>query len=229
MIYLGTSPVSANPPGNQIVEAELISGTITGTYSNPYVTAVVQGGLRYKSFTRLELPNCVTLNDSSINRNSLLETVYLPKVTSTNGNYSIADNAKLTMVVLPAIASAMRMTCYNNTVMTTADIGPGITGNGFDHQCFINSSLNLLILRKADTPAKLNNVNAFQGTPFASGGTGGTIYIPKALYDHLGDGTSSDYKAATNWSTVDGYGTITWAQIEGSQYENYYADGTPVS
>lgn len=54
---------------------------------------------------------------------------------------------------------------------------------------------------------------------FKSGGTGGTIYIPKVLYDHLGDGTANDYKAATNWSTVDARGTITWAQIEGSEYE----------
>lgn len=54
---------------------------------------------------------------------------------------------------------------------------------------------------------------------FKSGGTGGTIYIPKALYDHLGDGTANDYKAATNWSTIDARGTITWAQIEGSEYE----------
>lgn len=54
---------------------------------------------------------------------------------------------------------------------------------------------------------------------FKSGGTGGTIYIPKSLYDHLGDGTEYDYRSATNWSTVDARGTITWAQIEGSEYE----------
>ena len=72
----------------------------------------------------------------------------------------------------------------------------------------------------------LYNLAAFTGTPFASGGTGGTIYIPKSLYDHLDDGTSSDYKAATNWSTIDGYGTITWAKIEGTYYETHYADGT---
>ena len=47
----------------------------------------------------------------------------------------------------------------------------------------------------------------------------GTIYIQKVLYDRLGDGASLDYKAATNWSTVDGYGTITWAKIESSAYE----------
>ena len=63
---------------------------------------------------------------------------------------------------------------------------------------------------------------------YIAGGSGGEIYIPKVLYDHLGDGTSSDYKAATNWSTVDARGTITWKQIEGSEYERYYADGTPI-
>ena len=74
----------------------------------------------------------------------------------------------------------------------------------------------------------MNNSNILEGTPFASGGAGGTIYIPKSLYDHLGDGTSSDYKAATNWSTYDGYGTITWKKIEDSYYETHYVDDTSI-
>ena len=94
---------------------------------------------------------------------------------------------------------------------------------------FLNCSvLNILVLRYSAGVVALQNVNAFNGTPFANGGTGGTIYIPKSLYDHLGDGTSSDYKAASNWSTVNGYGTITWAKIEGSYYETHYADGTAI-
>ena len=86
---------------------------------------------------------------------------------------------------------------------------------------FVNYAINFktLILRKTSI-ATLANTGAFTGTPFASGGSGGTIYIPKALYDHLGDGTSLDYKAASNWSTVNGYGTITWAKLEGSPYES---------
>lgn len=87
--------------------------------------------------------------------------------------------------------------------------------------------LDTLILR-CSTLVTLGNINNVVGTKFKSGGTGGTIYIPKVLYDHLGDGSSSDYQSATNWVTVYEYGTITWAQIEGSQYENYYADGTRV-
>lgn len=86
------------------------------------------------------------------------------------------------------------------------------------------SVFDTLILREANIYS-LNNVSAFTGTPFANGGTGGDIYIPKALYDALGTGTN-DYKAASNWSTVNGYGTITWHAIEGSYYATHYADGT---
>ena len=99
-----------------------------------------------------------------------------------------------------------------------------ITGNTFK-DC---AKLTAVVLRYTSV-ATLDNVSAFTGTPFAQGGTGGTIYIPKSLYDHIDDGTSSDYKAATNWVTLDGYGTITWAKIEGSYYENYYPGGIPIN
>lgn len=80
------------------------------------------------------------------------------------------------------------------------------------------NTLDTLVL---DAPfiCTMSGVAAMNDTKFESGGAGGTIYIPKSLYDHLGDGTALDYKSATNWSTLDGYGTITWAQIEGSEYE----------
>lgn len=70
--------------------------------------------------------------------------------------------------------------------------------------------MKTLILRKS-TIFTLGNVDAFNGTPFASGGSGGTIYVPSSLI--------SEYQSASNWTTVNGYGTITWAAIEGSQYE----------
>ena len=80
------------------------------------------------------------------------------------------------------------------------------------------NALKTIILRKTSV-ASLSNSNAFRScTPIQSGGTGVDIYIPKTLYDALGTGTN-DYKAASNWSTLDGYGTITWHPIEGSIYE----------
>lgn len=113
------------------------------------------------------------------------------------------------------------------TSLTTVDFGTAIVrlnGNLFNGA----TSIDTLIIRKTTIPT-MSNVNAIATTKFKSGGTGGTIYIPKSLYDHLGDNSSSDYKAASNWSTVNGYGTITWAKIEGSIYENAYADGTPIT
>lgn len=58
------------------------------------------------------------------------------------------------------------------------------------------------------------------GTPFASGGTGGTLYVPNAL--------KSSYQSASNWSTILGYATNSIQAIEGSYYETHYADGTVI-
>lgn len=91
-----------------------------------------------------------------------------------------------------------------------------------------DNALSTLVLRSA-TITGLENTSVIGVNAFKNGGTGGEIYIPKSLYDHLGDGSSSDYKSATNWSTIDGYRTITWKQIEGSYYETHYADGTEIT
>ena len=151
---------------------------------------------------------------------------YAPNLTYIGQN-ALREAQNLTEVHMPSLTSYHATTyfCYKCPKLTLLDLGfINITSNMFAY----SAKLNTLILRKT-TVATLNNVNAFAGTPFANGGSGGTIYIPKVLYDHLGDGSSSDYQHATNWSTVYGYGTVTWKSIENSTYENYYADGTPVS
>lgn len=103
------------------------------------------------------------------------------------------------------------------TALTLLDLGKVAS---ISNNCMQSSTnFDTLILRKSDGLSSLASVNAFSGTKFKSGGDGGTIYIPTVLYDHLGDGSSLDYQYATNWSTVHGYGTITWAKIEGSVYE----------
>jgi hypothetical protein len=92
--------------------------------------------------------------------------------------------------------------------------------SAFGTYCFYGTVLDTLVLGGTDDALwKLGNVNAFDNTPFKSGGTGGTIYIPEALYNKLGDGSSLDYQSATNWSTLHSRGTVTWAKIEGSIYE----------
>ena len=133
---------------------------------------------------------------------------------------------KITAIALPNITSLGNQTFYRAQLLQAVDLGPNcgsIGASTFQD----DTALTTLILRKA-TVNTLSATSAFNNTPFASGKSGGTIYIPQTLYNALGTGTN-DYKAASNWSTIDGYGTITWAKIEGSYYETHYADGTAIS
>lgn len=141
-----------------------------------------------------------------------------------NGLFSFSSLKKIVLVV-PNNTQANYSICDGCSSLEILDI----TGtSGFQVSSFRNcTALKTLVLRNTSKMG-IMNATIFTNSTFASGGTGGTIYIPKTLYDHLGDGTSNDYKADSQWSTVDGYGTITWAKIEGSIYENAYADGTPI-
>ena len=146
------------------------------------------------------------------------------KIALSNGSYPLRDCKGIQTAEFPYAAydvgvsynSLAGFAFYSCSALTMADCGyvRSIAANAFGN----STNFSTLILRYPSL-VTLGNVNAFAGTKFKSGGAGGTIYIPKVLYDHLGDGTSLDYKAATNWSTVNGYGTITWAKIEGSPYE----------
>lgn len=141
------------------------------------------------------------------------------------GTYSFNGCSKLTTATITSTNSSLLsygLGFYSGcTSLTTVDItdenGGNIGGSTFGN-C---RALNQIIIRNSSTLLWLSNVNAFASTPFASGGSGGTIYVPSALI--------SSYKSASNWSTIDGYGTVTWAAIEGSIYETQYANGTAIS
>ena len=201
---------------------------------------------RMGSFS-LQLPNATTLPYRFCYKCTGLTSINAPNVETMTGEAfqnttSLTGNIFMPKASLPTSCfsgSAIRCCVYKRTVNANSSvfrycshlvavdqIGEGpLTGTNIFNQC---SSLNAIILRSS-TLIALGNVNSLGNTPFKSGGTGGTIYIPKSLYDHLGDGTADDYKSAANWSTYDGYGTITWAKIEGSYYETHYADGTLIS
>lgn len=181
----------------------------------------------WTGLTSLSLPNCKTLGDSCFYGCSGIGAFYLPELTKINGGNAFnGAGANTSAIVLPLLNTYPSSNAFNSFSGKYIDLGEDI-GNINQYMFNNNTRMNVLILRKT-TIAALSNVNAFNNSPFASGKAGGTIYIPKALYDHLGDNSSSDYQNATNWATVYGYGTITWAKIEGSQYENYYADGTAI-
>lgn len=188
------------------------------------------GGNPYEKFNQFQVDNITSLRDPNITQlfsqafayRKALNHVYLPNfdtLNPANGSVRQFDGCgNLQSAVLPKIPSVTLAMFDGCAGLASADFGAAC--NRIEAAAFRNNrALNVLVLR-GDTIVALANVNAFAGSPFANGGSGGTIYVPSALI--------SAYQAATNWATVHGYGTITWAAIEGSIYETQYADGTPI-
>lgn len=176
-----------------------------------YVKPSGGGGLDLSSITTLQ---------EGLRGQTLPEKVFLGSLTTANTNYSLADLVQCKILVLPVISSWGQFIFADNHSLETIDLGsncPDLKG------WFFSSSreyFNKLILRKPSVVA-VQNINTFNDTPFASGKSGGTLYVPSALI--------SSYQSATNWSTILGYPNNSIAAIEGSIYETAYADGTPIT
>lgn len=179
------------------------------------------------TITRYDNPDLSTLKACAFQSVTSLVSVFLPNAIARSANCFSGCTGLRTAVIGGTESRYINLTFTGCTNLEAVDVAKSkyIMNSLTFQNC---RALQTIILRSSQLVI-CGNLDNFRGTPFASGGSGGTIYIPKALYDHLGDGSSLDYKAATNWSTVDGYGTITWAQIEGSIYETQYADGTPIT
>ena len=132
-----------------------------------------------------------------------------------NGNST--NRMQLAHVSFPNMAVASLSTVFGSStannacqLLEDADIGntSGIAANAFAN-C---NKLQTLILRKTGSICTLANVNAFLNTPMRGyNSLSGTIYVLSALI--------STYQTATNWSTIYGEGHVTFAAIEGSEYE----------
>ena len=181
------------------------------------VTTFLSNGYQLSGCSSLKWVKADLLNTLSggyfFQNGTSLTDIYIPKASA--GIYTLRGCTSLVRIFLPFLGSTKTVGdhAFNGcTSLSHVDLGActSIAANAF-YNC---STLNTLILRRTGAVTSLSNISAFTGTPFASGGTGGTIYVPSTLID--------TYKAATNWTTVDGYGTITWEAIEGSIYENLY-------
>ena len=196
------------------------SGEIAMAATSKLPTYAISGRNAITQLTITFAANVTTADTYTITQNSGLDKLILKKSSGgviPSANYFISNNTGLKELDMRDFSGSLSPNSLrNNTALQIADIGAptSIAVTTF----YADAALKTLIIRSTSIPS-LANVNAFQNTPYYSNGSGGTIYIPKSLYDHLGDGTANDYKAATNWSTLDGYGHTTWAKIEGSIYE----------
>lgn len=168
------------------------------------------------------------IRDYCFGKNSSIEHVFWEGEETSGGSLFRGATALQTFVAPNALVLTATYMFADCADLEAVDLGPnfhgGMPSNGFQN-CTV---LDTLVFRRADQVLGLNNVSVFNSTPFASGGTGGTIYLAHDMYTHLGDGTNMDYQAASNWSTLYTAGTITFADIQGSQYATHYVDGTQI-
>ena len=160
------------------------------------------------SLTTVDFPEVTSISSGAFSSCSSLTTVDFPEVTSiSSGAFSSCNS--LTTVDFPKVTSINNSSFSSCSSLTTVDF-PKVAN--IDSFAFSScSSLNVIVLRKTDTICTLSNINAFNYTPFASGGTGGTLYVPQALI--------ASYQANTRWATILGYPNNQIKAIEGSIYE----------
>ena len=125
------------------------------------------------------------------------------------GSKCFQSCTSLTDVRFPVATSCSPTAFRECTSLELVDLG---MAKSISSTCFYDCTvLSTLILRKNDAVTTLSNANAFTNSPFASGGTGGTVYVPSALIE--------SYKTASNWSALYEGGTCNFVALEGREYE----------
>lgn len=176
----------------------------------------------YKLLGDIVLPNtCTSIGQYSFASCDGIETFRANGAISTLGTYTFNGASGHVMQMrecyMPNLGTGIALNLnWGSTTAANAcqhleicDIGKAksIAANTFAN-CY---KLQTLIMRRTSVTT-CANVSAFLNTPVRGrSGLTATIYVPAALID--------SYKAASVWSTINGYGYVTWAAIEGSPYE----------
>ena len=158
----------------------------------------------------VNLPNVITLGADCFSGCSNLYAVNLPKLQTINGSCFLGT--AVSALSFPKLVTVTGGSSFNGcSKLSFIDLGVNFAsfyGNSVFAGC---SLLSTVVLRNTTKIATLGNVSSFNNTPFASGRTGGTVYVPSALIE--------SYQTATNWSTLYAAGTCNFVAIEGSEYE----------
>ncbi len=202
------------------------AGEVTVALAITANTGAYRHGLDYRTgITGLNLPNATAVPNHFCNYCTNLETVNAPEALFLGE--SAFSHTKIRYGVFPKLKALINYAMSDNAALEAVDfLGgaysgdySGLSRSGVFNNC---SSLATLVIRST-ARVYLYAINVFTGTPFASGKSGGTVYVPAALVD--------SYRSATNWSTIFGYGggeQNAILPIEGSVYETQYVDGTPI-
>lgn len=155
----------------------------------------------------------LTIGQYAFRNCSKLGWLYFPKCTTiTTGGFAFYGAGKSGYgVVFPAYVGTTQGEFFRSTRYTVCDLGEKVTALGTRH--FYDDKTYTVILRNPNqvvTAADTNRISLKADSK---------VYVPSALVE--------SYQTASNWSTIYAAG-VQFLPIEGSQYENYYADGTPI-
>ena len=169
--------------------------------------------------TSVYSPDAKTIQDHAFANITNLALVKFPEVTGTVNNgytfqYSGSKGNSGTIYVFPKL-QAIGSRMFERAKAHVIDIGPDFGEINAD--TFYNNVdqwlIDRLILRKADGIVITSNTDRIKSIE--------KVYCPSSLI--------STYQTATNWSTRYSAGRITFVAIEGSEYDGYWADGTPIT
>lgn len=213
--------ISVNVQGGGDTLGEWAADTLIN-YENAALTSIrsyafAESGSQIQT---ISLPNVTTIGANAF-RGCKARHINTPSAQSGNGTcwYGCPN---IETIVLPSwvggwIVDQMWSNCAK---LEAIDFGSNTTELGRNALFTTDPVLTVVIIR-ANSVVQLRNTASFNNTPFASGGSGGTLYVPQDLI--------ASYQAAANWSTILGYANNQILPIEGSIYENVYADGTPIT
>lgn len=158
--------------------------------------------------TSISLPNAETLGNYALSDLPLITKITMPNVTS--AGQGVCQGCKeLRSVNFPKLVSVPANFCQDDIKVDLADFGAAtFIGQSAFWAC---TNFRTLIIR-TNQVCTLEHVYALNYyTPWMSGRSGGTLYVPQDLI--------SSYQSATNWADIFAVETNQILPIEGSPYE----------
>lgn len=219
---------------------KLMGRNFTGTFSSNYSGVCKKDSVlaNQAGLTAINMPNVTQLGNSSTITGSnfaryctSLTSVSMPQLQKMYGSYYFGGCTALLYLVLPSLIYTYGQHAFDGiTNLKRFEVGKSTTTStsNFDQYHFTGcNNLEMIVIRHTNVVA-VNNINAFNNTPFKSGGTGGTLYVPNSLI--------SSYQASTNWATILGYTNNQIKSIESTHTDPdapidltlYHVDGTPL-
>lgn len=219
----GTVPESVVLDTETVIPRYVFSGTGIQSISSSSITEIKEYAFcECPNLTSISFPNVTVMrNGTGTNTNAngyffnncnSLKSIHMPKLQDVYGNFAFAMNNMTKAadpVVLPNIRN-LGVRAFRQFRSSAIDLGENLVQILAD--TFYGGACPILILRgDAVVPAASTDA----------------IYDLRAVY--VKSSLIESYKTSANWLTRYNAGYITFHAIEGSQYENYYADGTPIS